>query len=62
MMNRNFRVYAHEAESSHTQEAIVASAWTLLLVVMFAASLLDRSSKPVTAAELNAGPAALSPY
>ena len=51
-MNRNFRVYEHEAERSHTQEAVVASVWTFLILVMFAASLLDRPSKPIVSADL----------
>ena len=53
-MNRNLRIYEHEAERSHVQEAVVASVWTLLMVVMFAASLLDRPSKPIETADVAA--------
>ena len=55
-MNRNFRVYEHEAERSHTQEAVVASVWTLLMVVLFTASLLDRPNKPIASADLHIAP------
>jgi hypothetical protein len=51
-MNRNLRIYEHEAERSHTYEAVVASAWTVLMVVMFAASILGRPSKPHVSADL----------
>ena len=61
-MNRNFRVYEHEAERSHTQEAVVASAWTLLMVILFAGSLLDRQTKPITSADLHAAPVVLSSH
>jgi hypothetical protein len=39
----------------------VASAWTFLMVAMFAASLLDWPSKPIVAAHLNAAPTVSSP-
>jgi len=55
-MNRNLRIYEHEAERSHAQEAIVASVWTLLMIVMFAGSLLDWPSKPIASAELHLTP------
>jgi hypothetical protein len=51
-MNRNLRIYEHEAERSHSQEAVVASAWAFLIVSMVAASLLDWSSRPVASASL----------
>ena len=60
-MNRNLRMYQHEAERSHTQEAVVASAWSVLLVLMVVASLLDWQSKPTASAELLAAPAVVSP-
>jgi hypothetical protein len=59
-MNRNLRIYEHEAERSYAQEAVVASAWTFLMVVMVAASLLDWPSKPIATADLHVAPAALS--
>ncbi len=59
-MNRNLRIYEHEAERSHVQEAVVASVWTLLMVVMFTASLLDRPAKPIETADV-AAPAGLPP-
>jgi tryptophan-rich sensory protein len=58
-MNRNLRIYEHEAERSHAHEAVVASAWTVLLVVMAAASLLHWQSKPIETAHV-AAPAGLS--
>jgi hypothetical protein len=61
-MNRNLRVYKHEAERSHAREAVVASAWTLLMVILFAASLLDRPTKPIASADLHAAPAVLSSH
>jgi hypothetical protein len=61
-MNRNLRLYQHESERSHAQEVVVASAWAFLLIVMFAASLLDRPSKPIASADLHAAPARLSPH
>ena len=60
-MNRNLRIYEHEAERSHTQEAVVASAWSVLLVLMVVASLLDWQSKTTASAELLAAPAVVSP-
>jgi len=59
-MNRNLRIYEHEAERSHAKEAVVASVWTFLMVGMFAASLLDRPSKPIVSADLHAAPVVLS--
>jgi len=59
-MNRNLRMYQHEAERSHSQAVVVASIWTVLMVVMFAASLLDWPTKPIASAELQAAPAVLS--
>lgn len=59
-MNRNRRIYGHEAERSHAHEAVVASTWTVLLVVMAAASLLGWPSKPIATADLHAAPAVLS--
>jgi hypothetical protein len=53
-MNRNLRIYEHEAERSHAQEIVVASAWAFLLIVMFAASLLDQPTKPIAPTELHA--------
>jgi hypothetical protein len=54
-MNRNLKIYAHEAERSHVQEAIVASIWTFLLIAMFAASLLgEQQSKPIETAHSTA--------
>ena len=54
-MNRNLKIYEHEAERSHVQEAIVASIWTFLLVAMFAASLLgEQQSKPIETAHITA--------
>ena len=61
-MNRNLRVYEHEAERSHAQEVVVACAWAFLMIVMFAASLLDRQTKPITSADLHAAPAVLSSH
>ena len=58
-MNRNLRVYKHEAERSHAREAVVASAWTLLMVILFAASLLDRPTKPIASADLQLAPVAV---
>jgi len=59
-MNRNLRIYEHEAKRSHTQEAVVASVWTVLMVVMFAASFLDEPSKPIASADRHAAAAILS--
>ena len=61
-MNRNLRAYEQEAERSHVQEAVVASAWTLLIVVMFAASLLDRPTNQIASADLRADPAVFSSH
>ena len=61
-MNWNLKIYQHEAERSHVQEALVASVWTILLVVMFAASLLDGQSKPVETANITAAPAGSAPH
>ena len=59
-MNWNRRTYEHELERSHVREVVVASAWTMLLVVMFAASLQDRTAKPIKSADLNPSPVVLS--
>jgi uncharacterized BrkB/YihY/UPF0761 family membrane protein len=59
-MNCNLRIYQHEAERSHAQEVVVASIWTVLMVVMFAASLIDWPAKPIASAELQAVPAVMS--
>jgi hypothetical protein len=53
-MNRNFST---KQNARTFQEALVASVWTILLVVMFAASLLDGQSKPVETANITAAPA-----
>ena len=55
-MNRNLKIYEHEAERSHGQEAIVASVWTLLFVVMVGASFLGGQSKPVETAHITPAP------
>ena len=59
-MNRNLRIYGPEAKRSHAQEAVVASVWTLLLILMVVGSILDRPSKPVETA--NAIPAESPPH
>ena len=51
-MKRNITIYQHEAEHSYVQEAIVASVWTLLFVVMVAASLLGGPIKPIETAHI----------
>ena len=53
-MHRNLRIYANEAERSHVPQAVVASVWTLLIILMFAASLLDQPSKPIETAGVTA--------
>jgi hypothetical protein len=45
-MHRNLRIYGHEAERSHLKEGIVATAWTLLLIGMVAASWVSGGRQP----------------
>ena len=53
-MHRNLKTYGDEVERSHTAEGIVATVWTLLLVGMFAASLIGGQPKPVETANISA--------
>ena len=39
-MNWTLRTYQHEADRSHTHELVVACAWTVMFVLLVAASLL----------------------
>ena len=58
-MHRNLKVYAHEAKRSHVQEAVVASIWMLMILLIIAGSLFDQPIKPVETAEV-AAPVGLS--
>jgi hypothetical protein len=40
-MNWDLRTYQHEGDRSHTHELVVASAWTVMFVLLVAASVLD---------------------
>jgi tryptophan-rich sensory protein len=55
-MKRHLRTYEHEADRSHVQETIIASVWTVLFVLMIAASLLDGQSKPIETAHITTTP------
>jgi len=50
-MNWDLRTYQHEGDRSHTHELVVASAWTVMFVLLVAASLLDRPTKPIETAQ-----------
>jgi hypothetical protein len=59
ILHRNLKIYAHEAKRSHLQEAVVASIWTLMMILMFAGSLFEQPIKRVETAEV-AAPVGLS--
>ena len=50
-MNWNLRTYGNEADRSDTHELVVASIWTVVFVLLVAASLLDRPTKLIETAQ-----------